>query len=265
MVTRFRRWPEHGSASRWRASSGSDSKGESQTPPEDSAARQVAIDLAGDVALQNPDDLGLGLALLDSSLEVGWVLGSCAMRTITMRHSAVFAWRSPRVGLDLAAGLARPRRDRCDAAQTGPGASECSRSGLSPAATTSAAAVSGPTPKRSNRSGTLATRRASIRSSSAASSRSSASMRCASDDSDDLVAAVTGSGERVGRAGPFSDEGRHRQPFEANAAALGGVAEVAHLDEGLDAGLAGRALGHDEHSDRLGGTVLTWRARSPDH
>jgi hypothetical protein len=43
------------------------------------------------------------------------------------------------------------------------------------------------------------TRSASIRASSSASSRSSASMRCASEDSDALVAAGTGSGDRVGR------------------------------------------------------------------
>ena len=73
-----------------------DRTGESQThSPGISAARQVAIDLAGDVALQDADDLGLGPALLHPALEVGWVSGSWAMRTMTMRHSALLAWRSP--------------------------------------------------------------------------------------------------------------------------------------------------------------------------
>ena len=48
-------------------------------------------------------------------------------------------------------------------------ASECNRSGLSPAVTSQAAAVSGPTPQTSRSSGTVAARSAAIRSSSSAS------------------------------------------------------------------------------------------------
>ena len=46
--------------------------------PGDLAARQVASAtcLAGDVALQDPDGLGLGLSFLDSALEVELVSGS---------------------------------------------------------------------------------------------------------------------------------------------------------------------------------------------
>ena len=46
----------------------------------------------------------------------------------------------------------------------------------------------------------MATRSASILASSSASSSSSAWIRCANEDSDALVAAVTGSGDRVGRS-----------------------------------------------------------------
>ena len=70
-----------------------------------------------------------------------------------------------------------------------------------------------------------------------------------------------GSRHRVGRSRrpeprPFGDEGRHREPLQSATELLrGAVAEVAHLDECLDPGLAGRALGHDEDPDRLDGAV----------
>jgi hypothetical protein len=56
--------PSCGSANRWRVSSEERQYGGKPDPqPEDSAARQVAIDLTGDVALQDANDLGFGLAL----------------------------------------------------------------------------------------------------------------------------------------------------------------------------------------------------------
>ena len=45
--------------------------GRADPQPEDSPARQIAIDLAGDVALQDTDDLVCGPALLHPALEVG--------------------------------------------------------------------------------------------------------------------------------------------------------------------------------------------------
>jgi hypothetical protein len=42
----------------------------SQTPDSESAAREVAIDLAGDVALKDPDHVALGPAFLHSTVEV---------------------------------------------------------------------------------------------------------------------------------------------------------------------------------------------------
>ena len=92
--------------------------------------------------------------------------------------------------------------------------------------------------------------------------RRAASIRWANEDSDALVAAVTGSGDRVGpEPGPFGDKGRHREAFEAATELFGScVAEVAHLDEGLGSGLAGRALGDDEHSDGFDSTVPGLRA-----
>src|ERR1019366_2455578 len=78
-------------------------------------------------------------------------------------------------------------------------ASEWRRSGLSPAATRSEAAVSGPTPKRAMRSGAVARSRDSIFSSSSAISRSRPWIRWANDERDALVAAVTVSADFVAR------------------------------------------------------------------
>ena len=65
----------------------------------------------------------------------------------------------------------------------------------------------------------------------------------------------------------FGHQCWHRETFQSATELLrSAVAEVAHLDEGLDPGLAGRALGHHEDSDGLDGTVsATWACRSPDH
>ena len=113
----------------------------------------------------------------------------------------------------------------------------------------------------------MATRSASIRASSSASSSSSAWIRCANEDSDALVAAVTGSEIASVAAGPFGDEGRHGEALHSATELLwGAVAEVAHLDERLGPGLAGRALGHDEDPDGLDGAVSGLGAcLSPDH
>ena len=82
------------------------------------------------------------------------VRASCATRTMTMRHNAAFAWRSPPwssrtrplvLPEDAGIGATPQRWAKAD--------SDLSRSGLSPAVTKSAAAVSGPTPKRAKRSG----------------------------------------------------------------------------------------------------------------
>ena len=55
---------------------------------------------------------------------------------------------------------------------------------------------------------------------------------------------------------PSATSAVHREALQAATELLrGAVAEVAHLDEGLDPGLAGRALGDDEDPDGLDGTV----------
>ena len=68
--------PGRGSAGRREVSPEGRQLGDEPDPrPGDSAAREVAIDLAGDVALQDPDDVPLGASLLHPSLEVGGGLG----------------------------------------------------------------------------------------------------------------------------------------------------------------------------------------------
>ena len=42
----------------------------SDPPPGDLAARQVAVDLAGDIALEDADDLSLGKSIFGAALEV---------------------------------------------------------------------------------------------------------------------------------------------------------------------------------------------------
>ena len=160
------------------------------------------------------------------------------------------------VGLDPAAGLARAVGTGATPHRCAQAASDWSRSGLSPAAITSAAAVSGPTPKRSSRSGTVATSSDSIRSSSSASSRREPDAM-----GQRRQRRLGRSGDRIGRSrrpqlGSFGDERRHRQPFKATTEPFRcAVAEVAHLDQSLDPGLAGRALRHDENPDGLDGAV----------
>ena len=83
------------------------------------------------------------------------------------------------------------------------------------------------------------------------------SIRCANEDNDAFVAAVTVSGERLGRSPfPSATSAGTERPFSAATELLrSAVAEVAHLDEGLDPGLAGRTLGDDEDPDGLDSTV----------
>ena len=100
-------------------------------------AGQCAVDLAGDVALEAADDLGLGDALGGASLDVGagaWVAAQAA------EDDAVEGG----VGLAVAAAVepvrglfARGGGDRGDAAERGEGGFGVSRSGLSPAVTSS--------------------------------------------------------------------------------------------------------------------------------
>ena len=116
--------------------------------------------------------------------------------------SALLAWRSP-----------PSCRRRCPAffpesAGTGDtphrwaqAASEWSRSGLSPAATKSEAAVSGPTPKRASRSGAVAQeQRLDLLVEVGELGIESPGPGGPVNDSDALVAAVTGSGDRVDRS-----------------------------------------------------------------
>jgi hypothetical protein len=71
-----------------------------------------AVDLASDVALQDADHLGLGLALFDSALEIELGLGvvrdayhdDAPQRAVGLAIAAI-------VGLDLAVGLAGSLRD----------------------------------------------------------------------------------------------------------------------------------------------------------
>ena len=89
----------------------SDSTGKSQTHQlEDLAARQAAIDLAGDVALQDADDFVLDPALLDA-LEVELGLGVvCDANHDDAPQRAVGPAIATVVGLDPAAGLTRASR-----------------------------------------------------------------------------------------------------------------------------------------------------------
>ena len=54
-------------------------------------AGQVRVDLPGHVALEDPDDLLLGSALLEAALHVGLGPWSLRSRVITMPHRALFA------------------------------------------------------------------------------------------------------------------------------------------------------------------------------
>src|SRR5579859_2472565 len=115
--------PSCGSACRWKVSPGGRQYWEEPDPqPRDLVAREVAIDLAGDVTLQDADDLVLGPAFLHPALEVN--LGPLVMRDANHHDAPQRAVRltvATLVGPDLAALLARPPRDGRHAAQVGPG------------------------------------------------------------------------------------------------------------------------------------------------
>jgi hypothetical protein len=111
-----------------------------------SSARQVAVDLAGDVALEHADDFALGATVFDPALHVGLGLRIRCQPGHHDGHRALLACRSP-------PRLSRWRVTLPEEASSGEtphrwaqAASERRRSGLSPAATSSAAAVSMPTP-----------------------------------------------------------------------------------------------------------------------
>ena len=122
--------------------------------------------------------------------------------------------------------FSRRRRDRYrdPGPQRGPrAASERRRSGLSPALTNKAAAVSGPTPKRSSSSGAVRTNSLSILSSSSAIWSSRPWIRRANEHSDALWAAMTGSPEREGRSlADSATSAATLKPFEATTELIGG-------------------------------------------
>ena len=124
LVTRFKiEGPELRSANRWEVSPGGRQNwGKPDRQPGDLSARQEAVDLAGDVALQDADDLMLGLSFFDATLEVELCLGvmgdahhdDAPQRAVGLAVSAI-------VSLDPAARLAGPLWDGRHAAQVGPG------------------------------------------------------------------------------------------------------------------------------------------------
>src|SRR5664280_3043371 len=192
--------PSRGSTSRWEVSpEGRQFREESNPRLGDSAARQVAIDLAGDVAFQDPDDVSLGPSLLHPAFEVGpgFRVVSDADHDDAPQRAVGLAVPTFVVA-EMSGAPSGIGGHRGHATHVGPGSSEWSRSGLSPAATRSVAAVSGPTPNRASRSGAVAMSSDSIFSSNSATSASRDWTRWASEESDALVAAVNGSADRVG-------------------------------------------------------------------
>ena len=171
--------------------------------PEDLAARQVAIDLTGDVALQDADDLLLGLSLPDSTFEVELGLGvvcdadhdDAPQRAVGLAIAAI-------VGLDLAVGLARSVRDGCDAAQVGPGTLRMQPVGVVAGRHHQCGCGVGTHSEEVQQIGDGGDEErldALIKLGEFAVERFDA-MRCANEESDALVAAVTGSGDRAGRS-----------------------------------------------------------------
>ena len=111
--------------------------------------RERCVDLAGEVAFQAADDLAFALALAGAPFDV--VLGGLVVAQAD-EHDPV----ERGVGLAVAASVERWRFVLPEQALIGEepqsiekAASERSRSGLSPAATSSAPAVSAPTPNAS--------------------------------------------------------------------------------------------------------------------
>ena len=111
-----------------------------------SGRAQVRIDLTGDVALQAADDLGLGLSFFGAAFDVG---AGGRVRSHAGEHDPPQAM----VGLPVAAGVEPVPVTFPDDAGMGAAAHRCaqaaslrSRSGWSPAAMSSSAAVLGPIP-----------------------------------------------------------------------------------------------------------------------
>jgi hypothetical protein len=153
--------------------------------------------------------------------------------------------------------LSRVRPFRCDPAQPRPGGLGAESLGVVASCDEERVRRVGAESEECHSSGAAAATSAAICSSSAASSTSGNWMRWASEDSDDLVAAVTVSGERAGRSAAHSlmRAGTLRPVNRL----WGADDEVLHLDDGLDPRLARRDFGDDERSDGLGGPVTGLR------
>ena len=95
--------------------------GEPDPRSEESAARQIAVKLAGDVALEETDNVSLGASLLDLALEVGggvWVMRDANHHDAPQRTVGLAV---PTTIEAVSVALARRGRDRGDSAQMGPG------------------------------------------------------------------------------------------------------------------------------------------------
>ena len=124
---------------------------------------EQVVDVAGDVPFQAAEDLWAGFSFCLSSGDIffgGWVVTHPVGSDIG--HSALFAWRLP-------PRLRRCRTVRPDDAGTGLGAYRAAkavfvfiRPGLSPAVTSSAVALSGPTPEAVRRAGLVCAQRPRI-------------------------------------------------------------------------------------------------------
>ena len=221
--------------------------------------RQVAIDLAGDVALQDADDLVGGLAFLDPALEVELCLGIVGDAHHDDAPQRVVGLAVPTVvRLDPAAALARALGDGRHTAEVGPRPFR-------------AETFRGYTAGRQNQGGRgVGTDAEEVQQIGnrgdeegfdplvePASSSSSELIRCARTTVTPWWPRSPDRGERPGRQSfAFGDQSGHREAFHATTKLLRcAVADVAHLDQGLASGLAGRALGHDENPDGLDGTV----------
>ena len=116
----------------------------------------MAVDLAGDVALEDAHDLRLGASVGEAAFDVG---AGARIGAHAGEHDApqsVIRLAVAAAVESMADGLAGRGVDRGDPAEVGEGASEVIRSALSPAATSSSAAVCTPTPDSSSRLGAVA-------------------------------------------------------------------------------------------------------------
>ena len=191
--------------------------------------------------------------LFAAPLHVDAVRGSELIRVITMCHRAALAWRSPprlsrsRVTLPEEASMGLTPHRWAQAA------SERNRSGLSPAATSKAAALSLPTPYSDNSPGAVSARKrarslsSSLRSASRARARRPRVRRAV------LVAKMTGS---PSGSGPHGRRLLGDQPTRNSLQGLadflwGGETEMADLVHGLDLGGPRRAFRHHQRPDRF--------------